>query len=70
MLKIIPFLNIDQRRIKIKEYFKESDCNYSALINYYEKNRVNNPYINYCELTNKEFLIIVPIIIKKDSKKH
>lgn len=41
MLKIIPFLNIVQRRdlfIKIEEYFKESDGNYYALVNYYEKN--------------------------------
>ena len=59
MLKIIPFLNIDQRRdlfIQIKDYFKESDGNYSALVNYYEKNWLNNPYTNYCKLTNKEFL--------------
>ena len=60
MLKLIPFLNIDKRSDlfnKIKEYYKESDGNYSALVNYFEKNWINNPYINYCELTNKEFLI-------------
>ena len=59
MLKLIPFLNIDKRSDlfnKIKEYYKESDGNYSTLVNYFEKNWINNPYINYCELTNKEFL--------------
>ena len=59
MLKLIPFLNIDKRSDlfnKIKEYYKEPDGNYSTLVNYFEKNWINNPYINYCELTNKEFL--------------
>ena len=39
MLKLIPFLNIDKKSDlfnKIKEYYKESDGNYSTLVKYFE----------------------------------
>ena len=56
LLKIIPFLDLDRRNDlfkKIEEYYNLSEDNYSKLVNYYKRNWINNPFINYNELSNK-----------------
>lgn len=59
ILKLIPFLEIDQRGElfdKLEIFYSSINESYKKLLNYYKKNWLNNEYINYCELDNKELL--------------
>lgn len=63
ILKIIKYLNIDDR----KKYFDELEEFYSnnekykgyyKIIKYYKKNWNNNPYINYSEISEKDYFFM------------
>ena len=59
ILKIILFMEMDKRGElfdKIEIYFGSDDENYKKLLLYYKKNWLNNPYINYNELSKQEYI--------------
>ena len=60
IIKLLPFMEIDNRPDifkKIEEYISiDDDKNYTKLIKYYNKNWLDNEYINYSELSNDEYL--------------
>ena len=41
---------------KIEIYFGSDDENYKKLLLFYKKNWLNNPYINYNELSKQEYI--------------
>ena len=59
ILKIIPFMKIDEKKLvfkKIQDFYEEDKNNkYYSIIKYYKKNWINNPYINYYELSKEEY---------------
>ena len=58
ILKIIPYLEIDERTEifkKIEDFYK-SNGKYEKLLKYYKKVWINNSYLNYAELTEDEYL--------------
>ena len=59
LLKLFPFLEYEKREDlfkKIEEYYNLSEYKYKNFLKYFKKNWLKNPYINYIELTNDEFL--------------
>ena len=61
ILKIIPYMQIDERLNffkKMEDFYSQSenDNAYFKMIKYYKKNWINNPYINYSEISDNEYL--------------
>ena len=59
IFKIIPFIDIDDRVQlfdKLQEYFSIEDNKFKSFMTYYKKNWLENPYINYTEIGNDEYL--------------
>ena len=60
VLKLMPYMSIDERDElfeNIEKFYGEiSNNKYAKLIRYYKKNWKNNNYINYIDLTEKEYL--------------
>lgn len=62
LLKIIPYINIDWRKEffkKIEDFYsiKLNDQKYCKLIKYYKKYWISNPYIDYSEISQEEYLL-------------
>ena len=59
ILKLIPFMKPDNREEffrNLEQYFSNSEEKYKKMVLYFKKNWLNNPYINYYDLSHEEFL--------------
>ena len=59
MLKIIPFIEIDDREMffkRIEEYYSLHKEGYEKMVSYYKKNWLRNHYIDYIYLDNEEYI--------------
>ena len=59
ILKLIPFMKPDNREEffrNLEQYFSNSEEKHKKMVLYFKKNWLNNPYINYYDLSQEEFL--------------
>lgn len=57
ILKLFPYIPTKLRKDyinKTKNYIKDLDKGYSKLLNYFEKNWINNKFCNFSEISNEE----------------